>query len=101
MGGGNEGRDRGILAGGVRGLADHNRRRTQEAAPVQVVRVRAALAVLGDQAPPLYAQAGRLRLARPADSLTELAAHASVTKHTLAGRLRRLVALAEMAADGR
>lgn len=83
-----------------RGFADRNARRTKEAAPVQVARVRDALAALGDQTPPLYAQAARLRIDHPGDSLTELAAHAAVTKHVLAGRLRRLLLLAEPPANG-
>jgi hypothetical protein len=81
-------------------FADHNARRTAEAALVQVARVRAALAALGDQTPPLYAQAAQLRIDHPADSLTELAAHAAVTKYVLAGRLRRLLVLAERPANG-
>jgi transposase-like protein len=81
-------------AGSLAVLARCNARRTREAAPETSRRLQSALAVLGDQAPPLLAAAARLRITHPGDSLNELAARAGVTKDAIAGRLRRLLDLA-------
>lgn len=76
-----------------------NARRSAEAAADAVSRVRTALAALGDTAPELLAEAGRLRLQYPHATLEELGniADPPMSKDTVAGRIRRLLALAERA----
>jgi len=75
-------------------LLEYNRQRNLTAAPAQVALVRDALALLGGKAPPHLAEAGALRVAHQGDTLAALAARAGVTKDVMAGRLRRLIALA-------
>jgi len=74
-----------------------NQRRVARAATVGVARVQAATALLADQAPQHLLAAGRLRLAHPQASLEELGALADppMTKDAVAGRLRRLLSLAD------
>lgn len=73
-------------------LRQYNARRIQGAA--QAARVEVALAKLGSQVSPVLAEAARLRISHPEDSMSELAARAGVSKDTIAGRLRRLLAAA-------
>jgi len=74
-----------------------NARRSAEAAADAVGRVRVALANLGDSAPESLAEAGRLRLQYPQATLEELGSRARppMSKDTVAGRIRRLLAMAE------
>jgi DNA-binding protein WhiA len=62
--------------------------------------VKAALDILGDEAPEHLLSAGRLRLDHPQASLEELGALADppMTKDAVAGRVRRLLALADKVA---
>jgi WhiA C-terminal HTH domain len=87
-------------AGGIAStghLRQYNARRTQDAA--QAGRIEAALARLGDRVSPVHAEAARLRIAHPGDSLSELGTRAGVTRDVIAGRLRRLVAMANELED--
>ena len=81
-------------------LTSANARRTAEAATENCFRVTRALQVLGDSAPENLVQTGKLRLAHPDASLEELGRYASppMTKDAVAGRLRRLLALADKTA---
>ncbi|ALL74656.1 hypothetical protein AD006_03735 [Pseudonocardia sp. EC080610-09] len=74
-----------------------NARRAAEAADRTVARVRWALEVLGPDAPEQLRSAGLLRVGHPALSLSRLGQRADppLSKDAVAGRLRRLVALAE------
>ena len=80
----------------VREFTDSNRARSAEAATSNAAAVRAALDQLGNRAPALLLEAGSLRLAHPQASLRELGARAvpPMSKDAIAGRLRRLIALA-------
>lgn len=86
------GRGRGAAAQAA--LRDANQQRTATAAAATCARITQALETLGDDAPPRLAAAGRLRLAHPNASLTELGQLADVSKDALAGRIRRLLAMA-------
>jgi len=79
---------------------DANLRRTAEAAGAAVARVRRALHILGDSAPDHLAAAGALRLHHRHASLGELGCLADppLSKDAVAGRLHRLVAMADPAA---
>jgi len=61
----------------------------------------AALTILGEEAPEHLVAAGTLRLAHPQASLEELGALAepSMTKDAIAGRIRRLLAMADRKAQ--
>lgn len=74
-----------------------NARRCSAAAAVMVSRVHDALVVLGETASGNLAEAGRLRLQYPSASLAELGQMATppMSKDAVAGRIRRLLALAE------
>jgi DNA-binding protein WhiA len=79
---------------------DANARRSARAAVAAGARVTRALQLLADLDPPLpdhLLHAGRLRLEHPTASLEELGALADppMTKDAVAGRLRRLLALAD------
>lgn len=76
---------------------DANLRRSARAAVAAGARVERALEILGDDAPEHLAAAGRLRLAHRQASLEELGnkAEPPLTKDAIAGRIRRLVALAD------
>jgi DNA-binding protein WhiA len=80
-----------------------NERRRATAAAVAVARATRALEILGDSAPPHLAAAGRLRIAHPGQSVQALGQLADpvVSKHSLEGRLRRLVNLADRTAARR
>ncbi len=76
---------------------DANLRRSARAAVAAGARVQAALRILGDDAPGHLLAAGRLRLEHAQASLEELGALADppLTKDAVAGRIRRLLALAD------
>jgi DNA-binding protein WhiA len=83
---------------------DANLRRSARAAVAAGARVQKALELLSDEAPEHLLDAGRLRLDHAQASLEELGAlaHPPLTKDAVAGRIRRLLALADKraAADG-
>jgi len=83
---------------------DANLRRSAQAAVAACARVERALEILGDGVPDHLRQAGELRLAHRDASLDELGHHADppLTKDAVAGRIRRLLAMADKkaAADG-
>lgn len=76
---------------------DANLRRSARAAVAAGARVGRALQILGDDAPDHLLSAGRLRLEHKQASLEELGALADppMTKDAVAGRIRRLLALAD------
>ncbi|MBU6213020.1 MAG: DNA-binding protein WhiA [Actinomycetales bacterium] len=80
---------------------DANLRRSARAAVAAGARVQRALEILGDDLPDHLAQAGRLRIAHKQASLEELGALADppMTKDAVAGRIRRLLALADKRAS--
>jgi DNA-binding protein WhiA len=80
-------------------LADANQRRLENAAAATVAHVERALDILGDTVPAHLAQAGRLRIEHPLLSLEQLArlTDPPLSKDAMAGRLRRLIALADHA----
>jgi DNA-binding protein WhiA len=76
---------------------DANLRRSARAAVAAGARVYRALEILGEQAPGHLVEAGRLRLEHKQASLEELGqlADPPMTKDAVAGRIRRLLALAD------
>lgn len=81
---------------------DANLRRSARAAVAAGARVQRAMEILGDDVPEHLLLAGRLRLEHQQASLEELGALADppLTKDAIAGRIRRLLALADkQAAD--
>jgi DNA-binding protein WhiA len=76
---------------------DANLRRSARAAVAASARVTRALEILGDDAPQHLTSAGVLRLAHKQASLEELGTLADppLTKDAIAGRIRRLLALAD------
>ena len=76
---------------------DANLRRSARAAVAASARVERALEILGDDLPEHLAEAGRLRLEHKQASLEELGQLAvpPMTKDAVAGRIRRLLALAD------
>lgn len=76
---------------------DANLRRSAQAAVAACARVERALEILGDTVPDHLKQAGDLRLAHRDASLDELGHHADppLTKDAVAGRIRRLLAMAD------
>jgi DNA-binding protein WhiA len=76
---------------------DANLRRSAQAAVAACSRVERALEILGDQIPAHLLYAGRLRLDHRDASLDELGHHADppMTKDAVAGRIRRLLAMAD------
>ncbi len=76
---------------------DANLRRSARAAVAAGARVERALEILGDSAPEHLATAGALRLEHKQASLEELGSLADppMTKDAIAGRIRRLLALAD------
>jgi DNA-binding protein WhiA len=80
---------------------DANLRRSARAAVAAGARVQRALEILGDDAPEHLLQAGRLRLAHKQASLEELGALSDpvMTKDAIAGRIRRLLAMADKRAQ--
>jgi len=83
---------------------DANLRRSAQAAVAACARVERALEILGDDVPDHLRHAGELRLSHRDASLDELGHHADppLTKDAVAGRIRRLLAMADKkaAADG-
>jgi len=80
---------------------DANLRRSARAAVAAGARVERALAILGDDVPDHLRAAGELRLAHKQASLEELGQmHVPpLTKDAIAGRIRRLLALADKVAE--
>jgi DNA-binding protein WhiA len=80
---------------------DANLRRSARAAVAAGARVARAMDILGDDAPEHLLQAGRLRARHSQVSLEELGALADpvMTKDAIAGRIRRLLALADKRAS--
>ena len=76
---------------------DANLRRSAKAAVAAGARVSRAMQILGDDIPDHLAEAGRLRIAHQQASLEELGALAEppMTKDAIAGRIRRLLAMAD------
>ncbi len=76
---------------------DANLRRSARAAVAAGARVQRALEILGENAPEHLTSAGQLRLANRQASLEELGqlADPPLTKDAIAGRIRRLLALAD------
>ncbi|TDB89892.1 DNA-binding protein WhiA [Actinomadura sp. KC216] len=76
---------------------DANLRRSARAAVAAGARVARALEILGDEAPEHLVKAGRLRLEHKQASLEELGqlADPPLTKDAIAGRIRRLLAMAD------
>jgi cell division protein WhiA len=76
---------------------DANLRRSARAAVAAGARVERALEILGDDVPDHLRQAGRLRVDHKQASLEELGALADppMTKDAIAGRIRRLLAMAD------
>lgn len=76
---------------------DANLRRSAQAAVAACARVERALEILGDEVPDHLKEAGELRLAHRDASLDELGHHADppLTKDAVAGRIRRLLAMAD------
>ena len=87
------------------GFDGANQQRAAAAGLTAAARVNAALAVLGADAPAHLLDTGRLRLAHPQATLEQLGARADppMSKDAVAGRIRRLLALADAraAATGR
>ena len=83
---------------------DANLRRSAQAAVAACARVERALEILGDEVPDHLREAGELRLSHRDASLDELGHHADppLTKDAVAGRIRRLLAMADKkaTADG-
>jgi DNA-binding protein WhiA len=80
---------------------DANLRRSARAAVAAGARVSRALEILGEDAPEHLLSAGRLRLDHAQASLEELGALGDppLTKDAIAGRIRRLLAMADKRAD--
>src|SRR5690625_2497705 len=76
---------------------DANLRRSARAAVAAGARVERAFEILGDEVPDHLAEAGKLRLSHKQASPEELGALASppLTKDAIAGRIRRLLAMAD------
>jgi hypothetical protein len=79
---------------------DANMRRSARAAVAAAARVQRALEILAADVPDHLAEAGRLRLEHGQASLEELGALANppMTKDAVAGRIRRLLAMADQRA---
>jgi DNA-binding protein WhiA len=80
---------------------DANLRRSARAAVAAGARVQRAMEILGADAPEHLLAAGRLRVAHAQASLEDLGAQADppLTKDAVAGRIRRLLALADRRAE--
>jgi cell division protein WhiA len=80
---------------------DANLRRSARAAVAAGARVKRALEILGDEIPDHLAAAGQLRLEHSQASLEELGqlADPPLTKDAVAGRIRRLLAMADKRAS--
>lgn len=86
-----------VLASRLVLLEEANQRRSEERAAAVSARVARALEILGDEAPEHLLYTGRLRMEHHGASLEELGqiADPPATKDSIAGRLRRLMALAD------
>ncbi|QPK80478.1 DNA-binding protein WhiA [Schaalia sp. ZJ405] len=82
---------------------DANLRRSARAAVAAGARVERAFEILGDDIPDHLLEAGRLRLEYKQASLEELGKHTDppLTKDAVAGRIRRLLAMADKVAHER
>jgi cell division protein WhiA len=82
-------------------LVDSNQRRAQQSAMVTAIRAQRALEILGGAAPAHFVAIARLRIQHPDLSLDELGrlAEPPMTKNAVAGRLRRLMGMADRAAE--
>lgn len=82
---------------------DANLRRSAQASVAACARVERALEILGDEIPEHLKYAGELRLAHREASLDDLGARAepALTKDAIAGRIRRLLAMADKEANTR
>ena len=80
---------------------DANLRRSAQASVAACARVERALEILGDDIPEHLRYAGELRLSHRDASLDELGARADppLTKDAVAGRIRRLLAMADKLAE--
>ncbi|ADK28904.1 DNA-binding protein WhiA [Corynebacterium pseudotuberculosis] len=80
---------------------DANLRRSARAAVAAAARVERAMAILGDDVPDHLAQAGQLRVQHRQASLEELGrlADPQMTKDAVAGRIRRLLSMADKRAE--
>lgn len=80
---------------------DANTRRSAQAAATAALRVERALEILGDDVPEHLAEAGYLRVEHRHASLEELGrlADPQMTKDAVAGRIRRLLSLADKRAS--
>ncbi|RJN31360.1 DNA-binding protein WhiA [Nesterenkonia natronophila] len=80
---------------------DANLRRSAQAAVAAGARVERALEILGDEVPEHLEYAGKLRLQHKQASLDELGrlAEPAMTKDAVAGRIRRLLAMADKLAE--
>ncbi|WRS29765.1 DNA-binding protein WhiA [Actinomycetaceae bacterium MB13-C1-2] len=80
---------------------DANLRRSARAAVAAGAKVERAFEILGDDVPDHLLQAGKLRLQYKEDSLEELGQKSEppLTKDAVAGRIRRLLALADKVAE--
>jgi DNA-binding protein WhiA len=80
---------------------DANLRRSAQAAVAACARVERALELLGEEVPDHLLYAGQLRLEHRDASLDELGHHADppLTKDAVAGRIRRLLAMADKKAE--
>ncbi|APT92482.1 sporulation protein [Corynebacterium phocae] len=80
---------------------DANQRRSARAAEQAANRVSRAMEILGDEVPEHLADAGYLRVKYREASLEELGRHADppMTKDAVAGRIRRLLTMADKKAD--
>ena len=76
---------------------DANTRRSAQAAAAAALRVERAMEILGDEVPEHLAEAGQLRVEYRHASLEELGrlAEPQMTKDAVAGRIRRLLTLAD------
>lgn len=80
---------------------DANLRRSARAAVAAAARVERAMAILGDDVPDHLAEAGQLRVQYREASLEELGRYADpqMTKDAVAGRIRRLLSMADKRAE--
>ena len=80
---------------------DANLRRSARAAVAAAARVARALEILGEEIPDHLKEAGRLRIEHGQASLEELGtlANPPLTKDAVAGRIRRLLAMADKRAE--
>ena len=80
---------------------DANLRRSARAAVIAAARVERALEILGDDVPDHLVSAGQLRIEHKQASLEELGqlANPPMTKDAVAGRIRRLLSMADKRAN--